>query len=602
MSQNGRRATTYGKLTDLLTRGERRRGLLVIALMFVFACVETIGVASIAPFLAVVGDPSMIERNAMLRWLYRVGGFSSSRAFLVALALSAFLLVMLSAIVRIVGTYVTSRYVQMRRHSVGVRLLTAYLRQPYSYFLNRNSADLSKSVLSEVDTLVNYVFKPGMDLITYGLVITVLAAFLIVLDPVLAMIVTIVVGGAYMIVYSLVRNRLGRMGEDRILANRERFTAASEAFGGIKDLKMLGREAAYLARFERPSHRFADHYTWQATLSVAPKYIIEAVGFGSLVAFTVVLMLGDANLGQVLPVLGLYAFAGYRLLPAAQHVYASVSALRFGLPAVHEVHTDLTAAGADAVTGPDAVSTSDLVDGIRFDSVYFTYPGAASPAVRDLNLVIPARSSLALVGETGAGKTTVADLLLGLLNPDSGSILIDGQALTPLSVRGWQRMIGYVPQSIYLADASVSENIAFGIDSVHIDQAAVERAARTANIHEFVVRELPRGYATTVGERGVRLSGGQRQRIGIARALYGNPFLLVLDEATSALDAGTERAIMEAVDRLSGDKTIVIVAHRMSTVMGCDNIAVLRGGEVVAVGSYDQLQGTSPLFQRLTIA
>lgn len=589
---------TLTKLLALFTPSERRRGVLVVLVMLTLAVVEIAGVASVMPFLAVLGDPTMIETNWLLAWLFDAGGFQSTEAFLYALGAGAFALVMLSAVIRIAATYLTSRYTQMRRHSIGRRLLQAYLRQPYEFFLNRNSADLSKSILSEVDTLINQVVKPAMDAIAYGLVMVALGALLVAVDPYVAALVGLIVGGAYLGIYWMVRGPLGRMGNDRVNSNRERFAAASEAFGGIKELKVLGREQVYLQRFEAPSIRFARHHAWFSTLSLAPKFLIEAVGFGSLLGFALYLMVRGENLGQLLPMLGLYAFAGYRLLPAAQHVYASVSALRFGLPAVHEVYDDLTAVQTHAgrVTGDNDVA---LDREVSFVGVSYTYPGAPSPAVHDVTLTIGARSSVALVGPTGSGKTTLVDLLLGLVSPTDGQILIDGERLDASRSRAWLSRIGYVPQSVYLADASIAANIAFGLREAEIDPEAVERAARIASLDRFIAEDLPRGYQTRVGERGVRLSGGQRQRIGIARALYHDPQLLVLDEATSALDSGTERAIMDAMESLAGVKTIVMIAHRISTVRGCDQIVVLGSGHVVNTGTYDELCEISPLFRQL---
>lgn len=593
------RRSTLGKLRDVLTPRERRRGLLVLLMMLLLALLETAGVASVMPFLAVLGNPAMIRTNPVLSELYRLGGFATTRDFLFALGIASFVVIVLSAILRIVTTYAMHRFIQMRRYSIAARLLQGYLRQPYEFFLNRNSADLSKTILSEVDEAVIHVLKPGMDLTSYGLISLVLVTLLVAVDPALALGVTIVVGGAYALIYLATRQGLGRMGKERVKANRARFTAASEAFGGIKDLKVLGREQAYLNRFREPAARHASHQARSATLAAVPKYLIEALGFGGLIGMALTLMWAGQDLGRMLPLLGLYAFAGFRLLPAAQHIYAGFSVIRFGLPALNSLHDDMMRVTATGSPGPTAGPPLSLREGVSFESVRFEYPGANRVALHDMDLTIAARTSVGFVGRTGAGKTTMGDLILGLLRPTSGRILIDGEPLTPDLVRRWQRTIGYVPQTIYLADASVSVNIAFGIEPGLIDQAAVERAARAAHIHDFVVEQLPSGYQTEIGERGVRLSGGQRQRIGIARALYHNPDLLVLDEATSALDTATERAVMEALRELSGEKTIVIIAHRMSTVRHCDQIVVLEEGRIRAAGRFDELEASSETFRQL---
>jgi ABC-type multidrug transport system fused ATPase/permease subunit len=592
----------FGKMLSLLSPTERRRGALVLALMLALAFLETAGVASVMPFHAVLGNPKMVANHRVLSALYERGGFKSMDAFLFALGVTAFVMVIISAAVRVLTTYASNRYIQMRRYTISARLLGLYLRQPYEFFLNRNSADLSKTILSEVDDAVNHAIKPAMEAISYGLILTVLVALHMAVDPKHAKGVTVTVGIIYGFTYLATRRGLGRLGIDRVKANRQRFTAASEVFGGIKDLKVLGREEAYLSRYREPAARYAAYQAKASTLQATPKYFIEAVAFGGLILLALTLMATRHDLGRTLPLLGLYAFAGFRLLPAAQHIYAGVSSLRFGFPAIDALYDDMEVTKARSVPRLSGGVALKLTTRIKFDRVRFTYPGAERSALSDLDLTIDARTTVGFVGRTGAGKTTLGDLILGLLHPSEGSIMVDDTPLSTETIHRWQRSIGYVPQTIYLADTSVTENIAFGLDRSHINFAAVERAAKIAHIHEFVVEQLPRGYETEIGERGVRLSGGQRQRIGIARALYHDPDLLVLDEATSALDTTTERAIMDAIRELSGRKTIVIIAHRMTTVKHCNQIVVLEKGRLCAVGTFDELATSSEVFRKLAVA
>lgn len=589
-------------LWRLLTPKERVRGILVTGLMLLFACVDAAGVASIMPFLAVLGDPTLVASNPVLSRVYRTGEFESIQSFQMFLGAAAFCVVIASAALRVITTYVSNRYIQMRRYSLGERLMEGYLDQPYEFFLHRNSADLSKTILSEVDEVVYHVLKPTIDLLSYGTVAIVITALLIAVDPLLALIITVVVGGVYGMIYIGVRRLLRKIGAERITANTSRFVAASDVFGGIKDLKVLGREEAYLRRFRLAAARFARYHHMQLTLSATPKYLIEAVGFGGIVALALGLMATRDDLGQVLPLLGLYAFGGYKLLPAAQHIFAGISGLRFGGPAIAALLIDLPSATRRAVPPPENGSRFELTREIAFQHVSHRYAGASSYALEDFTVSISRRTTLGIVGQTGAGKTTAVDLFLGLLIPTHGRILLDGRPLHEVGERTWQRSVGYVPQSIYLADASIAENIAFGVEPANIDQAALERAARVASIHDFITMNLPSGYATEVGERGVRLSGGQRQRLGIARALYHDPEVLVFDEATSALDTATESAIIDAVELLSGQKTIVIIAHRMSTVARCDRIVVLECGRVVGIGSFDELIQSNASFQRIAVA
>lgn len=590
---------SYKKALALLTPRERRQGGLLLVMVTIMAFLEAAGVASILPFLSVLGNPETIQANPLLNRLFLDLGFQSVEAFLVALGVFAFAMVLLAAIFRIVTKYAMDRYTHMRRHSIGERLLEVYLRQPYAFFLNRHSGDLAKSILSEVDQLVGNVFKPGLDIVAHAFVALALVALLFMADPWLALGASVVIGGLYLIIFSTVKGRLVQLGQERAAANRQRFKAAGEAISGIKDIKLLGKEAAYVSRFRPSSVRFARHQATNETVSQVPKYLIEAIGVGGIVAIALILIATGGGMSEVLPVLGLYAFAGYRLLPAAQHIYGGLAKLRFGVGAIDVVYEDLDQKSSLAEIHGEAPEALRPRHRIEFCDVTFAYPYARGPAVRNITLSIPVGTSTGLVGTTGAGKTTLVDLLLGLLAPSSGTVLVDETPITDRNVRAWQRAIGYVPQEIFLTDTTVAENIALGVPLTDIDREAVERCARLAQVDQFILTELPEGYDTEVGERGVRLSGGERQRIGIARALYHDPDVLVFDEATSALDNVTERAVMDALRSVGRRKTVVIIAHRLSTVQGCDNIVLLEHGEVKVTGSFAELIQDNESFRTL---
>jgi ATP-binding cassette, subfamily B, bacterial PglK len=329
-----------------------------------------------------------------------------------------------------------------------------------------------------------------------------------------------------------------------------------------------------------------------------PRFALEAIAFGGMLLLILYLMARSGSFAGALPIIALYAFAGYRLMPALQQIYDAFTQLRFAGPALDALHQDLSSLqAADAQHGP--LSPLLLTQAIELNQVSYRYPNAPHPALKGIDLTIPAHSTVGFVGATGSGKTTMVDVILGLLEPQEGHLSVDGLPITAAKRRQWQRAIGYVPQHIYLADDSVAANIAFGVNPKDIDPQAVERAAKIANLHEFVVNDLPQSYATTVGERGVRLSGGQRQRIGIARALYHNPQVLILDEATSALDNLTEQAVMEAVNNLGHDITIILIAHRLSTVRQCDQIYLLERGEVKAGGTYEELAASNQQFKAM---
>lgn len=574
---------TWRKALSLLNRKEKRRGGLVLGMVVIMAVLETAGVASVMPFLSVLGNPEMVQTNSVLNTLYTTLGFSSVDNFIMALGGAAFGLILFSAFFRSLTHYAMNRFVEMRRHSIGKRLLETYLRQPYAFFLNRHSGDMAKNILSEVDQVVGQVFRPGMEMVAYSVVVLALVSLLVAVDPRLAIAIAIVIGSMYALMYVIVRNILSRVGRDRALANQERFTAASEALGGIKDIKLLGREHAYLARFDGPSNRQARHQSTNKTLGEIPKFIIEAVGFGGVIALTLVLLAtqggtGSNALGEILPVLGLYAFAGYRMLPAAQKIYSGMAKLRFGAAAVDNAYRDLRERSALVELHKQVPKPMVPKQSIVLQNIHYNYPSTVRPALQGINLEIPIGHSVGIIGTSGAGKTTLVDVFLGLLRPTEGAIIVDGKPITDDNLRAWQQALGYVPQDIFLTDSGVAENIALGVPSDQIDHEQVVHCARMAQVHEFIVNEMPQGYKTVVGERGVRLSGGQRQRIGIARALYHDPPVLVFDEATSALDNETESAVMEAVDALSSHKTILIIAHRLTTIEKCTQTVRLYAG------------------------
>lgn len=574
---------TYHKVLALLNRKEKRRGALVLGMVIVMATLETAGVASVMPFLAVLGNPQTIETSSTLNSLYQRLGFTSVDNFIIALGLASFTLILLSAFFRTITHYAMNRFIEMRRHSLSKRLLETYLRQPYTFFLGRHSSEMAKSVLSEVDQLVQNVFRPGLQMIAYFIVASAIVILLLIINLWLAMGVAVIIGGMYALIFAAVRGLLSRVGEDRAIANQQRFMAASEALGGIKDIKLLGREHAYLSRFESPSRRQARHQATNQTLSEAPKFLIEAIAFGGVIALTLVLLTtqngtGSEALGNILPVLGLYVFAGYRLLPAAQRTYSGLSKLRFGATAVNNIYDDLLHRTALAELHKQAPAPLTPKIAITLDNIHYTYPGAECPALQNINLEIPVGSYIGIAGASGAGKTTLVDIILGLLRPCQGAIRIDGTEIKENNLRAWQQALGYVPQDIFLTDATVAENIALGVPRDQINHDQVVQCAKMAQIHDFVLNHLPQQYESVVGERGSRISGGQRQRIGIARALYHDPPVMVFDEATNALDIPTEKHIIKAIEHLSPQKTVIFITHRLETIDHCDQIITLASG------------------------
>ncbi len=593
----------FQKAVALLSRRERRRAGLLLAMIMVMALIDAAGVFSIMPFLAVLARPDIIESNRWLARAYEGLGFPTRREFLLFLGLAVFLLLVFGNLFRMLTTWAQLRFTHMRGHALAVRLLANYLARPYAFFLNRNSAELSKNILSET-IQVNTIFNLGMEMIARLAVVSLLFGLLVAVDPMLAVIAASALGGAYYLIFRLVKVRLSVGGRDRVRANQERFAVAGEALGGIKDVKLMGLEGEFTRRFDFPSRRFARHQAYSQIVAQVPRFALETLAFGGIALAALFLVGRETTLDQALPVLGLYTFAGYRLLPAVQHIFFALASIRFNLPALDCVHDELLnqAREGGVVWPAQRPQALRLGRALTLENVSFRYPEAASDVLQDVSLAINAKSIVGIVGSTGSGKTTLIDLVLGLLSPTRGCLLVDGIPLHGERVRAWQQCLGYVPQHIYLADDSVASNIAFGVPRESVDMELVIRAGTLAGLHNFVQKSLPAGYDTLVGERGVRLSGGQRQRIGIARALYRDPDVLVMDEATSALDNATESLVMQAIRNLGRTKTLVIVAHRLTTVRTCDVIRVLEKGRIRASGGYEELLRGDPWFRRMAQA
>ncbi len=598
---------TPGKILALLSRDERRRGYLLLVMILAMALLDTVGVASIMPFMAVLGNPATVETNRWLSAAYERLGFTDTGEFLFFLGTAVFIALIVSISFKALTQWALLRFTHMRNYSLSCRLFQGYLNRPYIWFLSRHSADLGKSVLSEVDKVVNGVVVQAMQMLAHGTVAVFLVALLVAADPSLAAVATLALGGSYALIYVTIRRYLSAIGRDRVAANTERFQVAQEALGGIKEVKVFGREKAFFDRFTGPAYRFARHQATNQVAAQLPRYVMEIVAFGGILLVTLYLFKSHGNFGRVLPLLGLYAFAGYRLLPALQQVYQHSAKLRFNLPALDILYRDILEFREDRLVVPE-VGPLVPEKSITLEGVHFTYPGAQSPVLRGLNLDIPVNTAVGLVGATGSGKTTTVDIILGLLSPGSGRLLVDGKPVvdaenpppgSPELLRSWQRSLGYVPQHIYLSDDTVAANIAFGIRRDEIDMDAVVRAAKTAGLHDFVTGELPAGYETMVGERGVRLSGGERQRVGIARALYDDPRVLIMDEATSSLDNVTENYVIQAIRKMKGARTIILIAHRLTTVRDCDRIILLDHGEIKAEGTYGELAAHDARFRRL---
>ena len=581
---------TFRKLLFLLAPNERKHLYSLFVLIIVMALLDMIGVASILPFMIVLSNPGLIETNIILNTMLQVSsvfGVENEQQFIFALGILVFALLIISLSFKTLTTYVLVHFVQMREHSIGKRLIEGYLNQPYSWFLSRNSSELGKNILSEVQQLIGGGLRPMLELISRGMVTIALIILLILVDLKLTLIVGLSLGGTYVLIFYFINKYLKHIGNERLKNNEFRFAAVSEAFGAIKEIKIGGLEKTYIKSFSDSSKIFARTQSYSQVITLLPKFILEAIAFGGILLMILYIMTQTGSFNNALPIISLYVFAGYRLLPSLQQIYASVTQLTFIGPSIEKIYNDVK--NLKKYNDNQDQGILSINKTIVLKDIHYNYPNSSRTALQNVNLSIPAKFTVGIVGATGCGKTTTVDIILGLLEPQKGTLEVDGKIITKKNSRSWQRSIGYVPQSIYLSDNTVAANIAFGVDPKDIDQVVVEKASKIANLHNFVIDELPKQYQTIVGERGVRLSGGQRQRIGIARALYHNPQVLILDEATSALDNQTEKVVMEAVNNLSKNITIILIAHRLNTVKNCDIIFKLDKGQLINQGTFDEV-------------
>jgi ATP-binding cassette, subfamily B, bacterial PglK len=564
----------------LLTPEQRRAALVMLGLMLIGMVLETVGIGLVIPAVALMTQANVVENHPVLMsWISSLGNPSQER-------------LVIAGVLILVGVYAAKalflaflawrqmKFVYGVQAELSQRLYAGYLRQPYTFHLQRNSAQLIRNVVTEINLFTHTGLTSGMTFLTELLVLLGVSALLLAVEPLGALLVVSTLCLAGWGFSRLTRNPIIRWGEARQHHDGLRIQHLQQGLGGVKDVKLLGRETEFLAQYRAHNDGNARFGQRQATLQQLPRLWLELLAVVGLATLVLIMIWQDKPLEGVLPTLGLFAAVAFRLMPSANRVLTAIQNIRYALPVIETLYSEIRLLNEADITHRRAPLPfkTELV----LDHVNFSYPAADTQALRNVALSIPRGASVGFIGGSGAGKSTLVDIILGLLTPDSGTVTVDGIDVQS-NVRGWQDQVGYVPQSIYLTDDTLRRNVAFGIPNDQIDEAAVWRAIRAAQLDDFV-DELPQGLDTEVGERGIRLSGGQRQRIGIARALYHDPSVLVLDEATSSLDTQTEGGVMDAVRALRGDKTLIIVAHRLSTVEHCDCLFRLDRGQVVEAG------------------
>lgn len=595
--------TTVIKLLGVLPKYHKRRLILVAIILFFSALANVGGIASIMPFMQALANPKVIKEQEIFMSIYKLFGSPDFSTFLLIVGVGVLIAFILSNLFMAFSVYIQHMFAQSVAYWLTSHLMQGYLEQPYEFFLNRNGAELSKNIFSEVGEVTNNVIVPTIEVAAKGTLSLILLIFLVVVDPVVAVIALAVLGGSYTLIFRLVKLYLVRLGKEKVKANRDRFRIAAESFGGIKQVKLSSREIDYMNRFNPEAKSFELTKAKINILGKLPKFALEIIALGGVLAIALVLYVIEGNIAGVLPILSLYALAGYRLMPALQTMFQSITKIRSAGASVDVIYEDMKNFNIDNEYSPientqlKKMPTFKFKKAIALNGINYKYPETDISVLNDIHMEIKKNTTIGFVGPTGCGKTTLIDILLGLLSPEKGTYRVDDVLINENNVRAWQSHMGYVPQDIFLADDTVRRNVSLGIPEEEIDFNSVQRACKVANIDDFIRTELSDGYETVVGERGIRLSGGQRQRIGIARALYHNPDLLILDEATSALDGKTESAIMDAINTLSHKKTIIMIAHRLTTLQNCDTIYVLEKGKIVDKGTYTELKSRHQTFR-----
>jgi ATP-binding cassette, subfamily B, bacterial PglK len=578
----------FAEFRDLI--GLDGRWVWFLASFSLVSVLEVVGVGLVPLFFAAAIDPESTSRIPYVgKW---IGPGFAEHIVPLGVGLVAFFALKNASLALV--TFLQSRYVARCQASLSTRLLAIYLRQPYNFHLQRNSSELVRNATGVTFNVFTGVVQPACMMATDILFVVLVAAVLIFAEPVATLVAVVVLGGISAAFYGAFRRKVRALGKEQLEHSAEMVKWLNQALGGVKEVKIFGREAFFVERYREQITAFSRTYLWFGAIGSLPRYLLETL-FVAAAVLALIFLAQSGSAQAALPTLALFGVASLRLMPSFTRIVGAASSIRFNMQAVDGIRAEL--AQTHAVEGQHEAPRRRMLRTLELQKVSYSYPGATRSALAEVSLALPRGELMALVGRSGAGKSTLVDILIGLHAPDSGRVLVDGADIHD-DLRGWQRSIGYVPQHIFITDDSLARNVAFGVRDTEIDIAQVRRALSSAHLDTFFAG-LPHGFETRMGERGALLSGGERQRIGIARALYHDPDVLVLDEATAALDRPTEAEIVRLLQTLAGSRTVILIAHSMAAVRICNKVVMLAGGRIAAVGSYAELSAANRSFQEL---
>ncbi len=593
---------TLKKLLEILPPGDKWKLTMLFGLMMVGALIEVAGIGMLPVFVSAVSDPSYILENDILGPVAAAVGITTSRDLLVYGGLALVVIFLVKTIYLVWFKYIKSKFVMNRYSYISTRLYESYLSAPYTFHLGRNSAELIRNVTTETNLITNNIMMPVLKISMDVVMVSGVFLFLFYVEPVVTLVSFAVIGGGGGLILKFVKKRMTYFGKIAAQERKRMIQGVNEGIGGIKDITVMNRQPLFMNRMREYLGNLVNAQIYKNVASYASRPVIEFLAVGGMIFIAFFMVWQGREISTIIPILALFGGAAVRLIPSSSHIVTEITKLRYYIESLQSVHEDLEEMKEETKRARAENRNMEKLPfekEITLSNIDYRYPDADTLALKNVSLFIRKGSAVGFVGESGAGKSTIVDLVLGLLEPTSGEVRIDGVNMLARK-REWQNNVGYIPQFIYLSDDTIRSNIAFGVSKEEISDKKIEAAVKAAQLGK-VLADLPDGLNTIIGEDGVRLSGGQRQRIGIARALYDNPQVLIMDEATSALDNITEKFVIEAIEKLRGDRTIIMIAHRITTVKKCDMIYLMNKGIITQQGTYDELLQSSKEFNKISL-